>query len=497
MPQENGFQFIIPPMPELTVHIPLKEELRPYQKQGVAYGIEKKRFINGDDMGLGKTFEAIATAVALEAFPLLIICPAAVKENWKREFKKFSHIKAIILDDSVKDSFPEYYRVGVAQAFIVNYESVKKYFVDTIHKDHRGKFKFKDVRFKKKMLDFFKGVIVDEIQKLKDSTTNTCKYVRGITYGKPVIMGLTGTAVINNPFDLAAQLLVIQRLTEFGGVDYFNKRYCSGRNGASHLIELNYRLNNMCYFRRNKTDPDIKAMLPDKYRQIVMCDLSISGRKEYDHAVADLLGYIRTYKQATDADVQKTLRGLMMVRINVLKNISARGKLDDAFDFIESVIASGRKIVVFAHLKEVVQRVVERFPNSVKITGDENHVVKQANIDRFQSDPRIMVAACNLQAAGLGIDGLQNIASEGCFLEFGWHAAVMDQAEDRIYRSGQHSNVMWTYFLGRDTIDVWNYELIESKRKISNTITGAEDDTDISFIHDVINLFTPKTTDAH
>src|SRR5690606_19631109 len=89
--EEAQQEFVIPPLPEsLPVEIPLKMPLRQYQISGVAYSIEKQRVIMADDMGLGKTVQAIATISGLSrlgkaSFPCLIICPSAVKENWKRE----------------------------------------------------------------------------------------------------------------------------------------------------------------------------------------------------------------------------------------------------------------------------------------------------------------------------------------------------------------------------------------------------------------------------
>ena len=489
--KEETQAFVIPPMPDLMVEIPLKPpySLRPYQAAGVAYGIEKKRFINGDDMGLGKTLQAIATTIAINEFPCLIICPSAVKENWKKAIEQFSYKRSLVLTDSVKHTFPEFYRTGMADYFIVNYESLKKYFVEDIKKPASGRFKVTDIIFKKKYIEFFKAGIVDEIHKLKDSKTQAYKFTRGILLGKEVVIGLTGTAVVNKPIDLASELAIINRLGDLGGYKAFKERYCAGPKEASHLKELNYRLNVNCYFRRNKTDPEIKKHLPDKSRQIVICDLSPAARKEYSHAQANLESYLKQYKEASDDQIKQSLRGEVMVKIGILKNISARGKLADAFDFIHDLTSQGEKVVVFCNLNDIVSEVRKKFPHSVQITGAENSIQKQASVDRFQRDPKINVIVCNLKAAGVGVDGLQNASTNVCFIEFGWHAAVMDQAEDRLYRTGQHNNVMCTYFLGKDTIDEWNYKLIESKREMANTITGAEDETQVNFIDNVVNLF--------
>jgi SWI/SNF-related matrix-associated actin-dependent regulator 1 of chromatin subfamily A len=181
------------------------------------------------------------------------------------------------------------------------------------------------------------------------------------------------------------------------------------------------------------------------------------------------------------------MKGEVMVRIGILKNISARGKLADAFDYIRDILEQGQKIVVFCNLKEIINHVQEKFPKSVRVTGSEDDKQKQAAVDKFQNDPDCKLIACNLKAAGVGIT--LTASQQVCFIEFGWHAAIMDQAEDRCYRLGQHANVMCTYFLGKNTIDEWNYELIQTKREIANTVTGNEDDVEISFIDKVMNLF--------
>lgn len=493
--------FVIPPLPEsLPIEIPLKMPMRSYQISGVAYAIEKQRLFMADDMGLGKTVQAIATISGLnrlgkDSFPCLVICPSAVKENWKREIEKWTNHKAIILADSVKNTFPEYYRVGMAQFFIVNYESLKKYFVDHIDDpgvDRNGRKKalrLNHIHFKEKYINFFKAIIADESHKLKSHQTQATKFTKGICTGKETILLLTGTPVINKPKDLIAPLGILDRLSDFNGYKHFEERYCSGPKEASNLKELNYKLNVICYYRRNKTDPDIRKMLPDKMRQYIMCDLEKEYRKEYSHAQANLESYLAQYKGQSDDQIKKSMKGQVMVTIGILKNISAKGKLHDAFSFIQNLIEQGEKVVVFANLTEIIDKVQEKFPKSVRVTGRENDRQKQSAVDRFQSDPNINLIALNLKAGGVGIDGLQNVASQICFIEFGWHAAIMDQAEDRLFRSGQHRNVMCTYFLGKDTIDNWNYKLIESKRDVANAVTGAEDDTEISVIDDIINLF--------
>ncbi|WP_407426724.1 DEAD/DEAH box helicase, partial [Arcticibacter sp.] len=459
---EPETNFVIPPLPELTIDIPTNRPMLPWQPGGVAYAIQKQRLIFGDDMGLGKTSQSIIAIEGLhtmgkEVFPCLVICPSAVKENWAAEISMNVKRRGIVLKDSIKQTFPEFYRTGMSQFFIVNYESLKKYFVERIDEVPKGKqLRLEHIHFKQKYLDFFKSVIVDESHKIKSIKSQNCKFTKGICIGKETVFLLTGTPIVNKPMDLVSQIGVLGRMGDFGGFTYFKKRYCSGPKEASNLKELNYKLNLTCFYRRNKTDPDIKKYLPDKMRQVIQCELDPVHRKEYGHAQADLESYMVNIKKQTDEQVAKSMKGEVMVRIGILKNISARGKLKDAFSFIQDIIDNGQKIVVFASLRDVIAKVQEKFPNSVRVTGAEDGAQKQHAVDRFQNDPKINVIVLNLKAGGVGINGLQNVATQICFIEFGWHAAIMDQAEDRLYRTGQHSNVMCTYFLGKDTIDEWN-----------------------------------------
>ena len=59
-----------------------------------------------------------------------MICPASLKINWQREWKKFTGKDAIILDDRNKNNWHRYYEMGCCDVFITNYESLKKFFVE-------------------------------------------------------------------------------------------------------------------------------------------------------------------------------------------------------------------------------------------------------------------------------------------------------------------------------------------------------------------------------
>lgn len=171
----------IEPLPELDINIDdviyhrerkAKGEshlLYHYQKTGIAYALLKRRLINGDDMGLGKTAQSIATLVAGGANCILVICPATLKENWKREWKLWAGRESLIMTDRIKKTWPQFYRVGMVNVFICNYESLKKYFVEKIdkHLDDEGKEKplrLNHIHFTES-INLFDAVVIDELHR--------------------------------------------------------------------------------------------------------------------------------------------------------------------------------------------------------------------------------------------------------------------------------------------------------------------------------------------
>lgn len=490
----------IEPLPELDIDIDeiiyhrerkAKGEsylLFPYQKNGVAYGVRKKQVINGDDMGLGKTAQSIATLVAGAAKCILIICPATLKENWKREWKIWAGREAIIINSRVQHTWHQYYKIGMCNVFICNYESLKKYFVESIHQpvdEQTGKKKplrINHIKFKES-IKLFDAVVVDELHRCKDGKTLNAKLTMGISKDKEWILGLTGTPVVNKPKDLISQLYIINKLQLFGGYKHFIDRYCQGFSEASNLKELNYLLHKHCFYRRLKKE--VLHDLPDKMRNIIRTE--IDNRAEYEKAENNLIDYLRDNLRKTDGEITTALRGEAMVLIGILKKIAARGKIEGMLDHIQEAVDAGEKIIVFAWHKDVVVSLKEHIPGALTIVGSDNLEQRQRAVDTFQNDPNTKVIICNIKSGGVGIT--LTASSRVSFIELPWHPAHADQAEDRAWRIGAKNSVTCTYSLGVNTIDEYIYDIIQKKRQIVAQVTGAENEIETSVVDDFINQF--------
>lgn len=465
-----------------------------YQLEGVRYALDHKRCIFGDQPGLGKTLQAICSVVKAhreaqtygDSFPALVICPAALKVNWQREFKKFAGIDAIILDDRNKDDWHRFYELkrpdgeSICPVFITNYESLKKFFVTKVTATKR--ITLRSIHFDER-INLFKCVIIDESHKCKCSKTQQAKYVEGICKGKRWIFELTGTPVVNNNTDLIQQLKILDRLEDFGGYNHFMARFCDGPKQSSNLRELNYRLWMCCFFRREKQK--VLTQLPDKTRQYITCD--ITNRKEYTDAEKNLLGYLRQYKNASDDKLMRAMRGQVMVQIGILKQIAAHGKIKAVSDFIHDIIDGGEKLIMFAFLKDVVAELKKEFPDAVCVTGSENTQQKQSAVDRFQNDPDCKLIILNYRSGGTGLT--LTAASRVGFIEFPWTYSDCEQAEDRAHRNGQKNAVNCYYFLGDKTIDEKMYKIIQTKKDIANGVTGTTTQIEEDIVNITMNLF--------
>ena len=484
--KEEELAYDIPELPDLTVPHNLKIQPYPYQLKGIARGLELKRFMNCDEPGLGKTLQSIATINLADAFPCLVICPSSLKINWLREWEKFTDKKAMILTDKVRDTWTFFFQTGMHQVFIVNYESLKKYFVQRIKKAEG--WTLRDVEFRNS-INLFKSVIIDESHRCKSASTQQAKFCKGICTGKEWVIELTGTPVVNRPKDLIPQLAILNRMEDFGGYKPFVNRYCSGQREASNLKELNFNLWQYCMFRREKSL--VLTDLPDKIRQVNTCE--ITNRKEYMDAERDLIMYLQKYKDADDDKIEKALRGEVMVKIGLLRNISARGKVRDVIEFVKDFRENGKKIILFCSLHEVVDQLKRYFPTAVSVTGRESPDEKQRAVDAFQNNPKADIIICSIKAAGVGLT--LTASSNVAFVEFPWTYADCCQCEDRAHRIGQKDSVTCYYFLGRRTIDEKVYRIIQEKKNIANAVTGSTEDIEENIVDMVARIFDTEYDD--
>lgn len=457
----------------------LKIEPYPYQREGIRFGIDKQRILIGDEPGLGKTLQSIGIVDTANAYPALVICPSSLKINWQREFEKFTDKKALVLDNATRTAWPYFLQMGIFHVAIVNYESLRKYFVWDINADNRRSFRLKDVVFND-AIKVFRSVIIDESHRVKDPSAQQSIFTRGIVDGKQWRILLSGTPVVNCAEDLVSQLSIMGRLKEFGGRGKFLADYGENEN----LDELSQQLYSRCMIRREKSK--VLTQLPDKTRTDLYVE--ISNRDEYELAATDLAEYLRQYQVCTDREIRRKMRMEALVRFMTLRSLSALGKVKQAIDFVRVFLDSGKPLILFCSLHEIVDQIRTAFPDAVTVTGRDSATAKQAAVDAFQSGAANLIV-CSIKAAGVGLT--LTASSVVAFIELPWTYADCCQCEDRAHRIGQKDNVTCYYLLGQHTIDHTLYGLIYKKKSIAAQIMAADDEIPSSeiYFNELVNAF--------
>ena len=409
-------------------------KLRSYQQEGVDFLSTRWHSYLGDDMGLGKTIQAIGVMNSCRISRALIICPAIVKLNWKRELGNWIYNKQMMIHIVTSGSDNISSRANI---IIVNY--------DLLLKDHILK-QLKSI--------FFDVLICDEAHRLKNMEAARTKWVLGVAgvawKAKRKIM-LSGTPVLNKPVELYVVLKTLypKALGIYDTYAKFAYRY----NGAykddmgrmqlgrpTNLDELHQKLKG---FLLRRTVEDVDEELPDVTFQVIEFPIDAKIKKVIDHE-HELLG--------SDDGRGNTSRG----NDAIIRHETAWAKIDLSIEYIKNLMDEKEKVVIFAHHRDIIDELRNKLSGyGVRVlqgglTADQ----KQKSIDDFVERKDIRIFIGQIQAAGQGVDGLQKVSNTIVFVESSWVPGEIKQAVGRIRRIGQEKDKLFIHFLvAEGTID--------------------------------------------
>lgn len=486
----------------------------PYQRAGVAYGLARKNVLFGDEMGLGKTIQAIGIINAdTSAQRVLILCPASLGGNWKRELEKWL-VRPLTIDLTTSRAFDP-----AANITIASYDKLVGPGGKAMHAAL--------------MEQSYDILICDEAHFLKNPKAQRTLAVLGRDAswdGKtPEILGLvsrarrfvplTGTLILNGKPIEARPLLAALSPEEFGDFWKFVRRYCGAQkvvynrhgdthwdfSGATHLDELQERMRKVCMVRRLKAD--VLKELPPKRRQIITLTvedgqvrkliaaeraaydgqageqdemaLAIGG-DEYRRSVEALWASERQGEESFDDayalsdDVPYRSRGTQdkagidFSALSAARHRIALAKVPAVIEHLDGMIEEGvEKILVFAHHLDVIAKLKAHFGDrAVTITGETPVEERQGIVDRFQADPSVQIFLGNIKAAGVGLT--LTAACHVVFAELDWVPANVTQAEDRAHRIGQQNTVLIQHLVLDESLDAQLAKVIVEKQDIAD-----------------------------
>lgn len=436
----------------------LKGELFEYQKEGVAF-LERKngRALLADQQGLGKTAQALAYLQRNPSVrPAVVVCPASLKLNWKAEVEKWTTMKAEV----VKGTKP-YEPQG--ELIIINYDIVHGW-IEMLRK-----------------IDF-KVLVLDESVAIKESTARRTKAIKRLARNIPSVIALSGTPILNRASEIYNTIKIIN--TElFDSPKEFKQRYCGWDfSGPTHIPELHTILTSTIMLRRLKED--VLKELPPKLFSFV--PIEIDNEPEYRKAESDFIEYIREKKG--DENALKAERAKQFAQIETLKQLSVKGKMKVAMDWIGDLLNADGKLVVFCSHHFVVDILMESFGNiAVKLDGRDTYIEKNRSVEKFQNEDNIRLFVGNIKAAGTGLT--LTASSNVAFMEYPWSPADLQQCADRCHRIGQKDSVNVYYLHGNNTIEERLIRILDSKKLIMDSLLDGIDTPDENLLTEIIKSY--------
>lgn len=465
-----------------TVPLPEGMSLMRHQAELVAAAAEGHRtFLLADEPGLGKTAQSLLAAQAADAYPLLVVVPNVVKSNWAREARMWTprHQATVIQGDGeTVDAF--------ADIVIVNYEVLDR------HVGWLG-----DLGFR--------GMVLDEAHFIKNKSSQRSQHVLQLSEriraraGRPLLMALTGTPLINDIEDFRAiwQYLgwidekkpraeLMDALEETGltpldpgffpaarsrvidmGIVRRRKVDVAADIPARRVADLQVELDDEAERSIRAAERELVARLVAKYERAIEARDGESAPEGIDH---DLVRRIAASEREESAKSDENVFA-MMRRIG-------QAKAGLAADYAAQLAHSVGKVVFFAKHVDVMDEAEATFEKRgiryTSIRGNQTPSVRQRSIDAFVNDPDVAVVVCSLSAAGVGVN-LQ-VASDMVLAELSWTDAEQTQAIDRVHRIGQTEPVTAWRIIASRTIDTRIAELIDSKAGLAARALDGSDE---------------------
>ena len=440
----------------ITILAPEGLEYLPFQKAGIEFISKRNNVLLADEMGLGKTIIALGYInLNPNLKHILIICPASLKLNWKREAEKWL-INKLSID--VVNSIET--KLDSSNIVIINYDILKKF-----HKELR-----------KIEWDL---LVCDEVHKIKSWKALRTKEVIG-GKGIPPLKAkkklfLTGTPILNHPIEIWTSVHFLAP-KEFDNFWHFTRQYCNAQqtkygmdlSGTNNLEELNERLRASVMLRRLKAD--VLPELPPKRRQIIELNMNgfsslIKKEQEIWERETNKVEKLRKELEKLQAEKEnelykeqvKKLRNAKFAaftEISRIRHETAVAKVPLVIEFIEDLFEEdeNKKLVVFAHHHDVINLISERFKDCcVVLTGETSIQNRQEAVDRFQNDLKAKLFVGSITAAGVGIT--LTASSHVIFAELDWVPANIFQCEDRCHRIGTVESVLIQHLVFDGSID--------------------------------------------
>lgn len=421
-------------------------QAKEYQHAAVEYAVARDNVLIGDAPGVGKTAEAIMLDNAIESKSTLVVCPASLRLNWRREIWLWStrdntHVECVL--NGAKG-------VNIHAGWVViSYDLLRNESLLAAIMSQR-----------------WDHMVLDEAHYLKDPKGNKRTKVLCAPDRLPSVVGritmLSGTILPNQPKECynAVRLLDWEAINNASLEDFEAFYYEAGggmirgpvfdpvrqvwankvhwsdkvRNVPRRLDDLQFRLRKRVMVRRIKEQ--VLHELPEKQWHPFPLPLDADTRAALRHP-----GWIKAQKlyelDPDSFDRMATIDG----EIATARRMLGEAKVPALVSYIEDLISGGvDKLVIAAWHLSVLAELRSRLQwrGLVYMDGSTSPARKQQAVDQFQNDPSIKIILGQMLPLAEG--WTLTAAQDAVLAEIDWVPGKNDQFVDRIHRLGQRGS---------------------------------------------------------
>ena len=449
----------------------LHAELRPYQRDGVAWLQHLREHDAGgvlaDDMGLGKTLQTIAHVLIEKQHgrldrPAMIVTLTSLVGNWQRELARFAPSLRVAIYHG-PDRAARRQTLATHDVVITTYPLVAR--------DR----------------DLLAAIplhllVLDEAHAIKNTGAQIAEAVRRLDARHRLC--LSGTPIENHLGELWS-LFDFLMPGLLGSRDDFTTSFREPNEARGDKLRVEALRDRVRPYILRRTKDAVAPELPAKTHLVRAVDLTGAQRELYESirvaAHADVRRQIKTRGLAGSTiailDALLKLRQVCcdprLVSCDAAREVTGSAKLEVFLEMVGQQLADGRRILVFSQFARMLGLISEgllaRGIGHVTLTG--NTPDRQKPIDAFQTG-RADVFLISLKAGGAGL----NLVGADTVIHYDpwWNPAAQAQATDRAHRIGQTKPVFVHDLIIAGSVEERMLGLQRHKRDLADAILEPE-----------------------
>jgi superfamily II DNA or RNA helicase len=395
-----------------------QDGLRPWQVGAVSKIVSSLNkwgaAVDGSDVGIGKTYTACGVARELN-MDILVVCPKAVKESWKRVIKN-------------------HFKMWGKCVGIVNYEALRMGKSDSVIASY---VKRRDTRRKEFVWKIPKNTLIvwDEAQKLKNAKTkNSETCMAALKSGYKMLF--CSATMATNPLELRTVGQCIQLFKS--SKQYYEWAYAHGVVRGRFGMEFTgdkkslAKLSNDIFINRGvRLNRDTIPNFPESQITAECYEMEKEDQDKINKAYEEMqLELLKIERQLKKDKGQTQMVAILRARQKV-----EMFKVPLIIEMAEEGIENGMSVAIFCNFTETINALSDRLKTKCIVNGVVSDKDRQQAVDDFQSDKsRIILVNIAAGGAGLNLHDLNGNFPRLSLICPSYSAVLMRQSTGRVWR---------------------------------------------------------------